>query len=94
MESASSDAAKWDVKQQHLLEQQAVDEADAYILELIRIFAKAIQAMGKFRCQDVIDQLELLPEEQQYSATVMTLLGRAFFEKLDYIRVRYNRPSV
>lgn len=81
------DISRWEVAQQHAAEQQAVADADAYILELVRIFARAVQAMARFQCEDVIEQLDLLPLEQQYSPTVMTLLGRAFFEMLDYVKV-------
>lgn len=81
------DISRWDVAHQHIAEQEAIAEADAYILELVRIFTKATQAMAKFHCEDVVEQLDLLPLEQQYSPTVMCLLGRAFFEQLDYAKV-------
>lgn len=83
----TGDISRWEIAQQHLAEQQAVAEADAYILELVRIFSRAVQAMARFQCEEVIEQLDLLPLEQQYSPTVMTLLGRAFFEMLDYVKV-------
>jgi anaphase-promoting complex subunit 3 len=83
----TGDISRWEIAQQHLAEQHAVTEADAYILELVRIFARAVQAMARFQCEEVIEQLDLLPLEQQYSPTVMTLLGRAFFEMLDYVKV-------
>lgn len=84
---AVGDMSRWEVANQHLAEQQAIADADAYILELVRIFTRAIQSMAKFHCEDVMEQLDLLPLEQQYSPTVMTLLGKAFFEMLEYAKV-------
>lgn len=88
------DISRWDIAQQHTVEQQAVAEADAYILELVRIFTRAVQSMARFQCEEVIEQLNLLPLEQQYSPTVMTLLGRAFFEMLDYVKVPHPSATI
>lgn len=68
-------------------ERAAVNEADTYILELVRIFAKAVQSLARYQCQEAIDELERLPLEQQRSPWVMTLTGRACYEKLDYVKV-------
>lgn len=81
------DMSRWEVANQHFAEQQAIADADSYILELVRIFTKAIQSMAMFKSEEVMEQLDLLPLEQQYSPTVMTLLGKAFFEMLEYPKV-------
>jgi anaphase-promoting complex subunit 3 len=82
------DPLSWDdVNNQQMAERVAVEEADAYILELVRIFAKAVQCLAQYQCQDAIDELERLPIEQQHSPWVLTLTGRACYEKLDYVKV-------
>jgi len=48
------------------------------------MFAKAVQALAKYDCQAALDELDKLPSEQQHSAWVYTLIGRAFYEKVDY----------
>lgn len=69
--------------------QQALEfeAADDYIYDLMRIFARAWRAMGRFQCKEVIQELENLPEEQQRSPTVLILLGRAHYELVDYATV-------
>lgn len=69
------------------IDQQAKREADAYITDLVRIFARAVQCLAKFQCQETVDALEMLPHEQQMSPWVMTLLARAYYEKLEYAKV-------
>ncbi|KAF8320406.1 TPR-like protein [Clavulina sp. PMI_390] len=76
----------WSIAAKQNAESMAISDADGYIMEITRVFARAVQSMAKFDCDDVIETLDLLPIEQQYSPTVMTLLGKAFFEKLDYVK--------
>jgi hypothetical protein len=85
------DLLSWDdVNNRQMTERAAVEEADAYILELVRTFAKAMQCLTQYQCQDAIDELERLPIEQQHSPWVLTLIGRACYEKLDYVKVCFD----
>ncbi|CAE6520789.1 unnamed protein product [Rhizoctonia solani] len=64
------------------------EAADAYIMDLVRTFARAVQALAQYRSADVLDELESLPEEQKRSASVMVLIGRAEYERADYIKAK------
>ena len=64
------------------------EAADAYIMDLVRTFARAAQALAQYRSTDVLEELESLPEEQKRSASVMVLIGRAEYERADYTKVR------
>ncbi|EUC62141.1 anaphase-promoting complex subunit 3 [Rhizoctonia solani AG-3 Rhs1AP] len=64
------------------------EAADAYIMDLVRTFARAVQALAQYRSADVLEELESLPEEQKRSASVMVLIGRAEYERADYIKAK------
>ncbi|KAG9096364.1 anaphase-promoting complex subunit cdc27 [Ceratobasidium sp. UAMH 11750] len=64
------------------------DAADVYIMDLVRTFARATQALAQYRSADVLEELEALPEEQKRSASVMVLIGRAEYERADYVKAR------
>ncbi|QRW00722.1 anaphase-promoting complex subunit 3 [Ceratobasidium sp. AG-Ba] len=64
------------------------DAADVYIMDLVRTFARATQALAQYRSADVLEELEALPEEQKRSASVMVLIGRAEYERADYIKAK------
>jgi anaphase-promoting complex subunit 3 len=64
-----------------------IEAADAYVLELVRIFARAVRALARYECHSVIDELERLPVEQQRSPWVLTMIGRAEYEMLEYVKV-------
>ena len=85
----AAEALKSSAQGSQMIERIAVEEADAYILELVRLFAKAVQNLARFQCQAAVEDLEALPTEQQRSATVMTLLGRSYFERMDYAKVNH-----
>lgn len=63
------------------------EAADAYIMDLVRTFARAVQALAQYRSADVLEELESLPEEQKRAASVMVLIGRAEYERADYTKV-------
>lgn len=69
------------------------EAADAYIMDLVRTFARAVQALAQYRSTDVLDELESLPEEQKRSASVMVLIGRAEYERADYIKASQSSSS-
>lgn len=68
-------------------EESEIAAADKYILGLVQMFARVVQALAKYDCQTAIDELENLPPEQQHSAWVYTLMGRASYEMVDYEKV-------
>ena len=61
---------------------------DRYILDMVRVFAKAHLHMSRFECKEMIATLEKLPPQQQLSPTVMVLIGRGYFEMVEYATVR------
>ncbi|KAH8833541.1 hypothetical protein DL96DRAFT_1577418 [Flagelloscypha sp. PMI_526] len=60
------------------------EQADSYIYELLRRFAKAARSLAHYQCQECIDELSDLPPRHQQSPYVLVLVGRAHYEKLDY----------
>ncbi|KDQ12386.1 hypothetical protein BOTBODRAFT_161987 [Botryobasidium botryosum FD-172 SS1] len=65
-------------------EESQIAAADGYILGLVRILAKAVQALARYECQAALDELDKLPSQQQSSAWVYTLIGRAHYEMVNY----------
>jgi hypothetical protein len=61
---------------------------DRYILDMVRVFAKAHLQMSRFECKEMIATLDQLPPQQQLSPTVMILIGRGYFEMVEYATVR------
>lgn len=61
---------------------------DRYILDMVRMFAKAHLQMSRFECKEMMATLEMLPPQQQLSPTVMILIGRGYFEMAEYATVR------
>lgn len=80
----TAQAAGHDSAAQQLIEFEAADD---YIYDLMKIFARATRAMTRYECNEVIQELETLPEEQQKSASVMILVGRAHYEMVEYTKV-------
>lgn len=66
---------------------------DRYILDMVRVFAKAHLQMSRFECKEMIATLEKLPPQQQLSPTVMILIGRGYFEMVEYTTVRAPRRT-
>lgn len=63
------------------------DQAEFYIYDLLRRFARAVRALAHYQCQMCIDELNELSPRHQQSAYVLGLVGRAHYEKLDYASV-------
>ncbi|KZV92867.1 TPR-like protein [Exidia glandulosa HHB12029] len=81
--SEASPAPAFDAAAQEALEFQAADD---YIYELMRVFARATRAMAQYKCMQVIQELELLPQEQQNSPSGLVLIARANYEMVDYAK--------
>ncbi|KAF8682246.1 Tetratricopeptide repeat [Rhizoctonia solani] len=69
-------------------ERAETEAADAYIMDLVRTFGRAVQALAQYRSADVLEELESLPEEQKRAASVMVLIGRAEYERADYTKAK------
>ncbi|KAG6919963.1 hypothetical protein DXG01_013312 [Tephrocybe rancida] len=70
-------------------EQAAQDEYDAemadhYLYNLTRTFASAARALALYDCQGCLQELEQLPNVHQSSPWVLSLVGRAQYEKQDF----------
>ncbi|KAK0197270.1 hypothetical protein F5146DRAFT_1014772 [Armillaria mellea] len=58
--------------------------ADNYVYDLMRRFAIATRALTLFDSTKCLDELMQLPEEHQKTPWVLSLIGRAHYEKADY----------
>ncbi|KAK0210591.1 hypothetical protein DFS33DRAFT_1294196 [Desarmillaria ectypa] len=58
--------------------------ADNYVYDLMRQFAIATRALTLFDSARCLDELMQLPEEHQKTPWVLSLIGRAHYEKADY----------
>ncbi|KAG6841674.1 hypothetical protein C0991_008312 [Blastosporella zonata] len=70
-------------------EQAAQDEYDAevadhYLYNLTRRFASATRALALYDCQGCLRELEQLPTVHQSSPWVLSMVGRAHYEKQDF----------
>lgn len=70
----SHDAAEWQA-------------ADNQILFLLRQHANVHQKMAQYDCQEVVKEIESFSPEMQKTAWALTLVGRAYYEMVDYTRV-------
>jgi anaphase-promoting complex subunit 3 len=61
--------------------------ADLYLYDLMRRFASATRALAVYDCQKCLFELEQLPHVHQQSPWVLAMVGRAHYEKLDYVSV-------
>ncbi|PFH52439.1 hypothetical protein AMATHDRAFT_57055 [Amanita thiersii Skay4041] len=81
----SPSPSTWNLAQ----EQEAQDDydnemAEYYLYDLIKRFARATRALAMYDCQKCLQELEQLPHVHQKSPWVLTMVGRAHYEKLDY----------
>ncbi|KAG8217544.1 TCP-1/cpn60 chaperonin family-domain-containing protein [Butyriboletus roseoflavus] len=60
------------------------DMADYYIYDLMRRFARATRAMSVYDCYSCLTELEHMPSAHQQSSWVLSMLGRAHYERLEY----------
>lgn len=62
--------------------------ADYYIYDLMRRFARATRAMSVYDCYSCLMELEHMPSAHQQSSWVLSMVGRAHYERLEYASVR------
>ena len=69
--------------------QEAYDtsRADNYIYDLMRLFASAVRALAMYDCKSCLAELDELPEVHQRSSSVMAMVGRARYERGEYMTV-------
>ncbi|KAI0637185.1 protein prenylyltransferase [Trametes polyzona] len=83
--SPPSTAGGWTAEQQRAAEEQyQVELADYQIYDVMRKFAAAVRAMALYDCRLCLNELERLPPQQQRSASVMALVGKAHYELGQY----------
>ncbi|KAH0830598.1 hypothetical protein J3R83DRAFT_2053 [Lanmaoa asiatica] len=58
--------------------------ADYYIYDLMRRFARATRAMSVYDCYSCLMELEHMPSAHQQSSWVLSMVGRAHYERLEY----------
>lgn len=63
--------------------------ADYYIYDLMRRFARATRAMSVYDCYACLMELEHMPSVHQQSSWVLSMVGRAHYERLEYASVRH-----
>ena len=63
--------------------------ADYYIYDLMRRFARATRAMSIYDCHSCLTELEHMPSVHQQSSWVLSMVGRAHYERLEYASVRH-----
>ncbi|KAE9384512.1 hypothetical protein BT96DRAFT_652027, partial [Gymnopus androsaceus JB14] len=59
--------------------------ADKYVYDLMRQFAKATRALAMYQSQKCLDEIELLPRIQQKTPLVLSMVGKAHYDKGEYI---------
>lgn len=62
--------------------------ADYYIYDLMRRFARATRALSVYDCYSCLMELEHMPSAHQQSSWVLSMVGRAHYERLEYASVR------
>ncbi|EGG12965.1 uncharacterized protein MELLADRAFT_32578 [Melampsora larici-populina 98AG31] len=55
-----------------------------WLKDLLKRFGKSYLSLSRFQCEEVLDELSNLSDEQKKSWRVYCLIGRARFEMLDY----------
>ncbi|KZS98958.1 TPR-like protein [Sistotremastrum niveocremeum HHB9708] len=60
------------------------EAADKYIFHLLRSHAIAYQHMARYSCKEVIEAVENLTPDMQKSTSILSLVGRAYYEMVDY----------
>ncbi|KAG6845175.1 hypothetical protein H0H87_012732 [Tephrocybe sp. NHM501043] len=65
-------------------EEYDAEMADHYLYNLTRRFASATRALALYDCQGCLQELEQLPAVHQSSPWVLSMVGRAHYEKQDF----------
>lgn len=68
--------------------------ADYYIYDLMRRFARATRAMSVYDCYSCLMELEHMPSIHQQSSWVLSMVGRAHYERLEYASVRHSFAAI
>lgn len=74
-------------QQQQLAADPAVQEAEDYVANLLRCFARAECYAAKFESGKAIEALMALPVEQQRTWRALVGVAKGHFERLDYEKV-------
>ncbi|EIN03626.1 TPR-like protein [Punctularia strigosozonata HHB-11173 SS5] len=61
-----------------------MEQADLYIYDLMRLFARATRALAMYDTKLCLQELEKLPAIHQRSPWVMSMVGKAHYERADY----------
>ncbi|PPQ68934.1 hypothetical protein CVT25_009028 [Psilocybe cyanescens] len=81
----SPSPSNWTSAQEQLAQEEYEHEqAEHYIYELVRSFARSARALALYDCQKCLDELEQLPHAHQHSCTVFAMVGRAQYERQDF----------
>ncbi|KIK59869.1 hypothetical protein GYMLUDRAFT_44345 [Collybiopsis luxurians FD-317 M1] len=62
-----------------------IEVADKYIYDLMRQFARVIRALSMYDSQQCLNEVELLPHIQQRTPWVLSVVGRAHYDKGHYV---------
>ncbi|KAF8911163.1 hypothetical protein CPB84DRAFT_1812616 [Gymnopilus junonius] len=82
---ASPSPSTWTSAQEQLAQEEYESEqAEQYIYELVRRFARAARALATYDCQKCLEELEQLPHTHQHSCSVIAMMGRAHYEQQDF----------
>lgn len=66
----------------------ARDEAQDYVLRVLRSFARAAVAAARYECKGAIEALAELPVEQMRTWRALVMLAKTHYEMLNYAQVR------
>ncbi|KAI0831089.1 protein prenylyltransferase [Trametes gibbosa] len=84
-ESPPPPSAAWTAEQERAAEEAYAAECVEYkIYNVMRSFASAARALALYDCRLCLDELEKLPAQQQRSASVMGMVGKAHYELGQY----------
>lgn len=65
-------------------------KANNYILKVMRLFGLASMHLSSYECQKALDMLDALPDEVSFqNSNVRAMMGRCYFEMVEYIKVSW-----
>ena len=83
--------AQWtSAHEQEAQEAYESELAENYLYDLMRRFASAMRALAMYDCGGCLEELEQLPHVHQQSSSVLAMVGRAHYERLEYAHVRIS----
>jgi anaphase-promoting complex subunit 3 len=86
-----STSGGWTVSQEQAAQDAYdVELADQYIYDLMRLFASATRSLAMYDTMLCMEELDKLPHKHQRSPLVMAMVGRAHYERTDYMAVRFS----